>query len=1148
MGDSSKEVGLARNIAAFCVVLVLLFGANAYILYRLYRTSELLVQARKDTFVQESRSKAALVDEYLRQAQAYLHAIIDSPAIATYYHNKALGMSEEYGLNVSRQDIGDELKRIQHSATENGRLRFSAAAYFDLGEKNPIASSEPNVRFPGFSEWISDWSDRDSRVAVYTEVTNNDAERQLVIAGPVRYRGIVRGYVVMQLAREPIENHLELNRSAQGNDVSAVIDSAGSVAVGPRGLAWRNVKDLVQLPTTLPDYGVYESLRMRPGRGEELLVAIKRLATGDLYLITVAPQSHYLGGHSFLLWVTVTVSLMGSLAFMVVLLCKGFRSRQRIFNKLKEAHITLESRIAERTQELAAKNRELSDEIAERTLIEAALRQSEDRYRGFVESASDIIYQTNPDGEFSFVNVVALRVTGYSEQDLIGKHYLQLISPEFRDQVKNFYAAQARNRVPTTYYEIPILTASGNMLWLGQNVQLLIGDKKPEGFQAIARDVTDRVQAMEDLRRANELQKQILKTAATAIFTVDKNRRIVSVNDEFAHITVFTAEEVVGKECTVFCDEPCLSGCGLYSNDRTEPIFRKQCKIRSKDGRLLTVLKSADVIRDDDGTITGGIESFINVTELSDARERPEAANVAKSEFLANMSHEIRTPMNGIIGMTELALQTSLTDEQREYLEAALGSADSLMRIVNDVLDFSKIEAGKLELNPVDFNVREQIEDAVSVLAVRAQQEKDLEICCHVLPGVPETVVGDPGRLRQIVTNLVGNAIKFTPKGFVNVSVEPGSRVEETIELHFRVTDSGIGIPADKLETVFQPFEQVDASTTRQFGGTGLGLTIVSRLVELMDGKLWVESEVEKGTSFHFTAKLKFPEAASVRRTSAERGVLRGRRVLIVDDNHTNRVILLDILSQWEIETIEATSAADAIDVLKKPREDRGWIDLLLLDVQMPEMDGFQLAEHLHRHTEMFEGSIIIMTSASSSKDRERCADLGIAGYLTKPIKQLQLFDEMVRVLENKGIDVPEATKPKPYPTLSGHRGLRILVAEDNPVNQKLIRRILEKMGHTVTTVPNGKHALEAIENQSFDLILMDVQMPEMDGFEATALIREFQKGAGQKTPIIAMTAHALKGDREQCIRAGMNDYVSKPVQIKELLRAMDSVTQTQND
>jgi PAS domain S-box-containing protein len=1148
VGSSSQEAGLVRKITAFSVVLVLLFVANAYILYRLYRTSELLVQARKDTFVQESQGKAALVDEYLHQSLSYLHTLTASPAIATYYHNKALGMSEEYGLSVSLQEIGAELKRIQRNATEDGWAKFSVVAYFDLEDKKSVASSDPRVEFPGFPMGISDLGNSDSTVLVDSELSGAKVERRLMLVGPFRYRDRVRGYVVMQLARDPIANHLGLRPLPRENDYSAIIDSTGRVVVGPGALVGTNVKNLMKLPTPLPEHEVYETVPVRNEEATGLLVALKKLATGNLYLMTVAPQSSYLAGHSPFLWIVVTLTLMGSLAFMVALIYRGFRERQRIFGKLKEAHVTLESRVVDRTKELEAKNTELSNEIAERSRVEVALRESEDRYRRFVESASDIIYQTSSGGEFSFVNAVALRVTGFSEQDLVGKHYLELIAPEFRDTVSDFYAAQTIKRVATTYLEVPILTLSGEKIWIGQNVQLLTRDEKIVGFQAIARDITDRIQAMEDLRSANELQRQILKTAATAIFTVDRDRRIVSANDEFAHITGYTAADLIGKECTVFCDEPCLAGCGLYSNDRIEPIFRKQCRIRSRDNRLLTVLKSADVLRDAAGTVTGGIESFIDVTELIEARERAEAASVAKSEFLANMSHEIRTPMNGIIGMTELALQTPLTAEQSEYLEAVLSSADSLMRIVNDVLDFSKIESGKFELELVDFNVREQIEQAVNVLAVRSQRDNDLEVSYHIRPGVPETLMGDPGRLRQILTNLVGNAIKFTPKGFVDVIVESGSQSAEAAELHFRVSDSGIGIPAEKLESVFRPFEQVDASMTRQFGGTGLGLTIVSRLVEMMGGKLWVESEVGKGTTFHFTVLLEWPKTLVPKKSPAETVKLKDLRVLTVDDNRTNRIIISDILSHWGMRPVEAEGAEEALEIMNKSREEKESFDLLLLDVQMPTMDGFQLAQHLKLHPGIFEGPIIIMTSAHGPKDRDRCGEFGIAGYLTKPIRQRQLLNEITKVLGDKEVNKSQFNETKPPLLPQSERRLNILVAEDNPVNQKLTRRILEKIGHTVTTVPNGKLAVEAVKKQSFDLVLMDVQMPEMDGFEATGMIREFQDQCGEVTPIIAMTAHALKGDREQCIRAGMNDYVSKPIQIKELLRAIDSVSQARND
>jgi PAS domain S-box-containing protein len=1142
---SSKDEGsiLLLKITVFAAVLAMLFAANGYILYRLYRTSELLAQARKDTFVQEFKGKAAVLDEYLSERMKDLQELTASPSIVAYYQNRALGMSEDYGLSVSLEEIKKNFNRVLRTATEDNKHVFSAIAYFDV-DKGLLVTSDSDVEFFDLVQKIAEFELDEPRILIDTRVANGKINTDIVLARPLRYREALKGYVFMRLAKAPLENKLGLGTQSLNDDFAALIDFTGKVVVGPLSLMRSNLKRLIKLPALLPDYGLYESVNLPGESSPERMAAIKKLILGKFYLVRVAPQARYLAGHSPFLWMSVVVSLMGIVALMIVILSKGFRDRQRVFRELKEAHDTLESRVIERTQESAAKNGELKAEIAERSRIVAVLRESEERYRKFVEDASDIIYQTDPAGSFTFVNAVALRITGYAEEDLVGKQYIELICPEYRDRTRDFYANQAKNRILTTYLEVPFKTAKAETIWIGQNVQLLSDGNKIVGFQAIARDITDRQKALEDLRRANDFQKQLLNTAATAIFTVNEDRRVLTTNDEFTHITGFSNQEVIGHYCTKFCDEPCLSKCGLYDQRRIEPIFRKQCKIRCKDNRLLTVLKSADIIYDDDGKTVGGIESFIDVTELIDARERAEAASVAKSEFLANMSHEIRTPMNGIIGMTELVLHTPVTTEQREYLEAVLSSADSLMRIINDVLDFSKIEAGKLELSVIDFNLREEVEDAVRALAVRAQKEKQLEIICHIRPRVPEFLRGDPGRLRQVLTNLIGNAIKFTETGHVTFSVDVRDQSDENSLLHFCVADTGIGIPSEKLESVFRPFEQVDSSTTRRFGGTGLGLAIVSHLVEMMNGRLWVESELGKGSSFHFIVSFERSRRFGPEKYMDVTARLNGRRVLVVDDNPTNRLILTETLSLWNMYPVEATGAEEAIELLEIAKDEGAMFQLLLLDVHMPGMDGYQLAQYLTDNPDLYAGPVIVMTSAHSTEDGDRCRELGIAGYLTKPVKQSQLLHEINLVFCDSADCMSRFVRVNTFVQPIAKRELKILIAEDNPVNQKIMTRILDKAGHSVTIAENGKQAVDLASSGSFDLILMDVQMPEMDGLQATALIREHQRISGEVTPVVAMTAHALKGDRELCIEAGMNEYVSKPIQIKELFRVIDSVTQ----
>jgi two-component system sensor histidine kinase/response regulator len=571
-----------------------------------------------------------------------------------------------------------------------------------------------------------------------------------------------------------------------------------------------------------------------------------------------------------------------------------------------------------------------------------------------------------------------------------------------------------------------------------------------------------------------------------------------------------------------------------------------------KTNRAIDVQASAFVVRHpktDEPLCIANIARDITLQKQADetmhqAKIAAEEANRAKSEFLANMSHEIRTPMNGVLGMTEILLESELTSEQRESLGMVKSSAESLMTVINDILDFSKIEAGKLDLESLDFPLRSLLEDTLKPLALRAHR-KGLELSCDLSADLPEFVVGDPNRLRQVLINLVGNAIKFTESGEVVLQAKLRGQTKQDYEIDFAVIDTGIGIPENRKQAIFAPFSQADGSTTRRFGGTGLGLTISSQLVTLMGGHIEVDSKIGLGSTFRFSSRFARSQGLLAQVARVNTANLRGTSVLIVDDNSTNRRILADMLQHWEALPSAVEGGEAALAEMARAAAVGEPYTLVLVDAVMPEMDGFTLVERIQREESYAPPTIMMLTSLDRQGDANRCRMLGMAAYLVKPIKAEDLYQAIIGCLDAKpaaetAAKTPAAVRQQPEAANSSST-LRVLLAEDNPINQRVALYLLQKQNYTTTVVSNGREALQAFEREPFDLVLMDIQMPEMDGFEATRSIRAAESVSGGHLPIIAMTAHAMKGDRERCLAAGMDDYVTKPIQAPELLRAIQN-------
>ena len=640
----------------------------------------------------------------------------------------------------------------------------------------------------------------------------------------------------------------------------------------------------------------------------------------------------------------------------------------------------------------------------------------------------------------------------------------------------------------------------------------------------------------------------LLEAAPEGILGVAEDGRIRFVNAQAETLFGYSREQLLGQPVESLIPQRFADGHDKKRKTylrapRTRPMAaRAEIYGRKKDGTEFPADVSLSYVETPEGSLVVSIMRDITDRKqaeqtLREAKEVAEVANEAKSMFLANMSHEIRTPMNGIIGMTELVLDTDLTAEQREHLGLVRLSAQSLLSIINDILDFSKIEAGKLELESIPFDLRESLGETMKSLSVRAHQ-KGLELIYDVQPDVPEALLGDPGRIRQILINLIGNAIKFTEQGEVFVTVEEESHEAGVTCLHFAVKDTGVGIPTDKQEKIFEAFSQADGSMARRFGGTGLGLTICTKLVSIMGGRIWVESQPGQGSTFHFTLRLAVQDKPSLRPVPLQPEQLHNLHALIVDDNFTNRRVLGGMLTGWGMKPTAVEGGRAALQALEVAKSTGHPFSLILLDGQMPEMDGFTLAERIKKDPELVGATIMMLTSAGHLGDAARCRELGISAYLVKPIRQgelLQAISNILNLLTEKR--TPLVTR---HTLREARNRSRVLLAEDNAVNRTLAVRLLEKRGYIVSLAGDGREALAALEKENFDIVLMDVQMPEMDGFEATAAIREKEQSTGRHLPIIAMTAHALKGDEERCLSAGMDAYISKPIRTNELFATIE--------
>jgi PAS domain S-box-containing protein len=802
-------------------------------------------------------------------------------------------------------------------------------------------------------------------------------------------------------------------------------------------------------------------------------------------------------------------------------------------------------------------------------------------FQALVEQSQEAILLLGVSSTVLYANPATARVFGYSPEEARGLHVVDWIQPSDGSSLLGLFARCLRHPerevlVSGFYHhgrEDDVLYGEGRLI-------NRLGDPEVGGVLLYFREMPAHASVVDDWARQHALLSTMVNVLPHQIYVKDTKGLFVKANAAAQHARRFGSADPVrqGHGITGKTDFDFLPRefAERFHEDEQQVIRSAKPLVNREflmewDGQRQWMSVTMVPIRDPDGSAVGLVGLSYDITqrkraeeELRAAKEAAEAANQAKDEFLANVSHEIRTPMNGILGMTELALGTELTREQREYLQTVKASADALLGILNDILDFSKIEAGKLDLDPTEFAFRDFLADTLRALSLRAHA-KDLELAYHVGPDVPDRLIADPVRLRQVLVNLVGNAIKFTSEGEVMVTVElqsadcrlqidrprpedagkplPSSNPQSAIcTLQFSVRDTGIGIPADKLQAIFEPFIQADTSTTRQYGGTGLGLTITTRLIERMGGRLQVESEVGRGSTFHFTLALGVPACPTTPLLPPRPVDLADIPVLVVDDNATNRRFLVDLLVSWRMKPAAAADGAAALAELERAADQEQAYPLVLLDAMLPGVDGFTLAGRIKQRPELAGTVLLMLSSVALPEDSARCRQLGIATYLTKPIKQSELLSTILTALAAPTADEPPTSSAGQPEEPEVGRALHVLLAEDNAINQAYMVRLLEKRGHRVTVASNGKEAVAAWAQQAFDVVLLDQQMPEMDGFEATSEIRAREAGTGRHTPIIALTAHAMQGDRDRCLAAGMDAYVSKPCHVRDLFKAIRNV------
>jgi two-component system sensor histidine kinase/response regulator len=841
------------------------------------------------------------------------------------------------------------------------------------------------------------------------------------------------------------------------------------------------------------------------------------------------------------------------------------------FNEMIVSIDQAESALKKSEAELKKHRDHLEELVAERTAEleenQKRLEQAEERSRLLLESAGEGIFGVGQDGLVSFINPAGLAMLGFEAEEMIGQKIHALVHHTHADgtayPIEDCPMHHTLTRGTSAKIDDEILwRKDGTYFPVAYSSVPIAKNGTITGSVVVFSDITERKKAEEELQKLSSAIEQ----AQVSVVISDPNGIIEYVNPKFTQVTGYSFDETVGKNPRVLnagMQKPEFYK-ELWDTIKAGRVWQGQFANKKKTGEIFWENATISPLRNKDDQITHFVAVKEDITErkhmedeLIEAKHLADEANKAKGDFLANMSHEIRTPMNAVIGMTHLALKTELTSKQRDYLTKIQSSANSLLGIINDILDFSKIEAGKLDMESIDFNLEEVLDNLANLVIVKAQEKKDLEVLFATAQDVPRFLVGDPLRLGQILINLANNSVKFTEHGEIVVSTELLKQNEERVSLKFAVSDTGIGLTEEQAARMFQSFSQADTSTTRKYGGTGLGLAISKRLVEMMNGEIWVESKPGQGSTFNFTATFGLGKEKAKRRfaTSPE---MRGMKVLVVDDNSTSREIFQDLLESFSFDVILAASGKEGLVELEKAPEEKP-IELVIMDWKMPSMDGIEAARQIKQHPTLKHIPAIIMVTAYGREDVMRKAEqLGLEGFLLKPVSPSVLFDAIMQAFGKEISEMLSGARIQERETeaFQNIRGARILLVEDNEINQQVAKEILESADLKVTLAGNGQEAVDAVRKDSYDAVLMDVQMPVMDGYTATRKIREWETEVRrQKTedrkegsalspqsselPIIAMTAHAMAGDEEKSMSAGMNGHVTKPIDPDQLFAAL---------